>query len=395
VEMQLLLQKNKELDADKVKEFVKKCNNPRILIVYFSLEDKCILKNFFDSLAKCLQVPFIGTRVSGTFTLGDGFCDDGVAFVVLCGDFEVNIFSADINLANPSKTIEKVTPEMAGSGLCIAYSANPFKENIKVDAIFRGIQSKYPNMQIFGGISAPKPFVVNNSKIHENAIVFAMIRGLSSSFELESGFKFDEQNSEEYTITHSDEYCIYGINDKSAVEEYCRIQHMRPYFINTLAGLFPRSDMARVLKSISKLNTVIYEGVLGMCIHALGAEIEKDKAEILFAVELNEKNNQLVTQSYKANGTILKRLKTSREEQLAVYDRLQERIPRGDAVLINSCQCGLFWMDFDLKNLEQKLKKFKTPYLIAYVYGSLGAKTNQKGPKNILHAGVIKALTFK
>ncbi len=396
MDMCVIVQRGRELDAGKVMEFIERKRKAKLAIVHSSLKDEVATLDFFEQLVRNLKVPFVGMRVSGTVTPKEGYCEDAVAIAILYGDFDVKVFHESIDSGDPEKTANKIIPQLEGWNLCLVYSANYFKETVKVDSILRRVQAAHPDLQMLGGVSAPPPIIATNEKVHKNSMVLVAVNGLGFEFGIDSGFKFDETMGDKFVITRADEHHIYEINGKNAVEEYSKIQHMRPYFINMLANLFPRPDAARVMKLVSKLNKVIYEGVLGMCIHVLGAKLDGNVAEILFAMELDEKKNCMVVQSYKPKGTVLRRLATSPEEQLLVYERLYQRFPNAEAMIINSCHCRLFWFDFDFEALEKKLRRVKYPFMVSYVYGGFGAYLPYKGPEqNVVHGGVVKALVFK
>ncbi len=393
--MQILVQKKNELNAEKAIEFIRNCKKSKLAIVHSSVRNGVDFLNFFDVLVRKLKIPFVGMRVSGTLTQ-EGHSEDSVAIAVLCGDFDMRVLHERMNYEKPEDTAELMIPELKDHNLCLIYSANPIKRDILVDAILRGIQASNPDLQIFGGVSASPPILVTNEGVHEDTMVFIPLKGVDFDFEIDSGFRFDESKDTKFVITKSDEHHIYEIDGKNAVEEYSKIQCMRPYFINMLANLFPRPDVARVMKLMSRLNKVVYEGVLGMCIHVLGAELDGKTAEFLFAMELNEKGDYMVVQSYKPKGTVLRRLSTSPKEQLSVYERLYEKFPKAEAMIISSCYCRLFWFDFDFRALEKKLKRFKCPFMVSYVYGGFGTRLPYKdSEKNVLHGGTVKALVFK
>jgi len=278
----------------------------------------------------------------------------------------------------------------------LVYSANYYNQNVLLDAILRRVQSACPKLQLFGGVSAPLPLMATKDGILEDSITCVSINGVDFDFEIDSGFKFDESRDDEFIITKADEYHIYEINGKDAVGEYSKIQCMRPYFINMLTTLLPRPNTARLMRLVSKLNRVLYEGVLGMCTDTIGSNLDGKVAEFLFAMELDEKKNRMIVQSYKPKGTVLKRIVTSPKEQLAVYDRLYDKFPEAKAMIISSCHCRLFWFDFDFEALEKKLKRFKCPFMVSYVYGGFGTSIPLKGiEQNVVHVGTIKALIFK
>jgi len=397
MDMKLIVQKKDKPDAEKAIKFIEKYKKAKLAIVHSSIKDEVVSLDYFDHLVKNLKTPFIGTRVSGTVTPKEGYCEDAVAIAVLCGNFDVKVFHEPIDFKDPEKTANEIIPRLEGSELCLVYSANYYKQNVFIDAILRRVQYKFPDLQIWGMVSAPPPIVVTNEGIHGNTMVFAAINGPDFYFDLDSGFKFDENEDTEFVVTRADEYYIYEIEGKNAVEEYSKIQHMQPYFINMLHNLSSRPDVVKLFKILSKLNEVLYEGIMQMLMKPLGTDLNGGVAEILFALGLDEKNKRhMLTQSYKTKGSVLRHLSTSPKNQLAVYDRLYKRFPKEKAMLVSSCGMRPFWFNFDFEALEKKLSKFKYPFLISHVFGGFGTDLPYKGlEQNVVHGGTVKALIFR
>lgn len=395
VELKILVQWKEELDVGRVVDFVSSFESPRLVLVYSSVRDDVVSSEFFGSLVRGLDVPFVGVRVSGVVTNG-GYVEDSVVVGVLCGGFGVKVFRERIDYGGLEGTADRIISRMGKDSLCLIYSANYYNQNVSLDAILRRVQSACPGVQFFGGVSAPPPVVVTDEGVFEDSVVFVSLDGLDFGFSVDSGFRFEGGGGNEFVITKSDEHCIYEINRRNAVEEYSKIQCIRPYFIDMLARTLPRYDVASFMRMISQLNRVLYEGVLKVCIHALGCDLDGTVAEFVFAMKVDEKNSRLVVQSYKPAGTVLKRITTSPKEQLEVYDRLYSKFPEAKAMLISACNCSIFWLDFDFESLEEKLKKVKYPFILSYFYGGYGTNIPYTGiEKNVVHVGTTKALGFK
>ncbi len=396
MDMCVIVQGGKELDARKVIEFIERKRKAKLAVVHSSLKDEVATLDFFEHLVRNLKVPFVGTNVSGTVTPKEGYCEDAVAVAVLCGDFDVKVFHEKIGYEEPEKTVNKIIPQLEGWNLCLVYSANYYKKNVFLESILRGIQNAQPDLQIGGNCSSPPPSVATPEGIFKDHIACAALRGIDFDFAIDSGFKFDETSDDKFIITRSDEHYIYEINNKNAVEEYSKIQHMRPYFINMLHDLTSRPDVVELYKILSEMNKVLYEGILKTFTTPLGTDLNGKAAEILLALELNEKRRHILAQSRKSTGTVLKHIVTSPEDQLAVYDRIHEKTPNAKAMLVSSCAMRTFWFNFDFKAVEEKLKRFNCPFLLSYVFGELGAYTPYKDPnQNVVHGGVVKALIFR
>ena len=398
MDMQLLVQKKDKLDAEKAIKFIEKCKNAKLAIVHSSIRDEVVLLDFLEHLVRNLKTPFVGTRVSGTVTPNEGYCEDVVAIVVLCGNFDVNVFHESIDFQNPEKTTERAIPHLNGCGLCFVYSANHYKQNVVLDAILRGVQNSYPKLQIMGAASSPPALVAINDGIYDDHLVLVALNRINFDFVVDSGFRFDENYNDKFAITKSDEYHVYEINNKDALDEYSKIQHLRPYFLNMITKyVLTRPDIANILTILSKTSKVMYRGLVRIGINVLGSEVKGGLIEPAFVLELNEGDKRYVLmQSYRPVGTLLKRLKTSSQDQLAIYDRLYVKSKAANSMFVLSCAAVPIWIDFDFKALEKKFKRFKCPFLLSYVFGEFGAKLPYEGiEQNVVHGGVVKALIFK
>ena len=395
VSLKVLVQRKNELDVDKINEFIKGIPDAKVVLIYSSVSDERLSKSFFRSLAGGLSIPFVATRVSGTVT-NEAYVEDSVVAAVLCGGFDVRVFCERIIYDEPGRTAEGFASRLGGWELCLIYSANYYDRNVLLDAVLRGVQGAHPRLQFFGGVSAPPPIVATKDGVFEDHVACVSINGAGYNFEIDSGFRFDRDRDDESVITKSDEHYIYEVDGRSAVDWYSGVQCMRPYFINMLASMLPRPNTSKLMKRLSGLNEALYRGVLAVCVHTVGCDLGKGVVEFLFTMDVDEKKNRMVVQSYKSEGTVLKRIMTSKEDQLAVYGRLHGKFPKAKAVIINSCHCSVFWLDFNFKTLSEEMRKFNCPVVLSFVYGGLGATMPYGGTdKNVLHVGTIKALGFR
>jgi hypothetical protein len=384
------------VDAGKVAKFLQDCKEAKLMLIHSSLKDDTLTRNFFLDLLKKIKVPFVGTKVSASAT-NEGYFEDAIAVAVLCGDFEVKVFTEKLDYEDVEGMVERIAPKLDDATLCLIHSSNYYQQNAYVDAILRRIQGRQPKMQIWGITSKPQPLIATKAGTQENFISFAAIKGLDYAFHLDSGFQFDEKRDSNYEITQADEYHIYEIKGRDAVDEYSRIQHMRPYLLNTILNLTSRPDAVQLLEVISKLNTVLYESVIKTTINPLGTDLNGKAAEILLALHLEEKGRRsILTHAYKPQGTILRHLSTTPENQLAVYDRIQENSGKEKAMLVSSCAMCPLLFNFDTKALEKKLKTIKYPILVSYVFGEYGTNLPYKdGKQNLVHGSVVTAITLK
>ncbi|MFB6089372.1 MAG: FIST N-terminal domain-containing protein [Candidatus Aenigmatarchaeota archaeon] len=398
MEMKVHVQTKEELDATKIIEFIDGCKDGKIAIVHSSVKDENDFRNFFEYLVENLKLPFVGMRVSGTITPEEGYIEDAVAVAVLCGDFEVDVFSEEIDFDDPQKTVDKTIPKLEGKDLCIVYSANYCRQDIFLDFILRRVQDKYPEMQILGGVSAPEPVVVTSEGISEKDIVCIGISGLEYDFELYSGFEFDPKSDDVFTVTKSDDFYIREINGKIASEEYSKIQHVRPYMLNMITKyILSKSDISKAADSLYKMGDMIPSAMPKVVTNLLGDELENGQVEAIAVLEMGEdRDDYVVFPSYKPEGKVLKRTMSFKEDHLNVYDKACERYRDSKAMLMVACSIIQFYIDFDFGSVAKRLKKLKCPYMVSFTFGEFGATLPYKGlEQNVVNGVTVKVVGFK
>jgi len=391
------VQGSDEVDAEKAKEFIDSCLDAKLVLIHCSVRDEKTSEKYFKELIKELDTPFLGVRVDGTATQ-EGFVQDAFVYGVLSGEFQVEVFTEKINYDDLDETAENIATKLENWQLCITYSSNFLVDDVKLDYILRRVQERNPNTQITGGVSAPKPIVATREGLSRDKIAFALIKGVEFNFHMDSGFQLDENSNLEFEITKADDLRIYKINHKPAVDEYCRIQHMRPYMLNRLVGLSIKPDTMNLLRTLSELNEVLYEGVLKTTFNILGAEIQENIVEpvFIFKAETEESKKYLITGSYKPEGTLLKKMTTTKKQQLNLHNKIIQKHPQTKAMIIDLCSCRQFWYNFDQHALEKELKKIPCTFMTSLVFGEFGTKLPYKNKKtNLLNLGTIKALVFK
>ena len=395
--MKTFVQGKDELDVGKARDFIESCDNAKLVLVHCSVRDEKTSERFFKELINEVDTPFLGVRVDGTATR-KGFYQDVFTYAVLCGDFEVEVHEEKINYDDLDETADNIAAKVGGWELCITYSSNIIFDGVKIDYILRRVQERNPNTQIAGAVSASKPTTATKKELSENKIIYALIKGVEFDFHMDSGFQLDENSDLEFEITKADDFHIYEINGKNAVEEYCRIQHIRPYMLNKIMELSIKPGTVALLKTLSELNEVLYEGVLKTIFNILGTEIQENLVEpvFIFKAETEETKKYIVTGSHKPEGTLLKRMTTTKKQQLEIYNKITQKHPQTKAMIIDSCSCRQFWYNFDQKALKKELKKINKPFIMSLVFGEFGAKLPYKNKKtNLLNLGTIKAIVFK
>ncbi|MBN2014440.1 MAG: hypothetical protein JW778_04615 [Candidatus Altiarchaeota archaeon] len=394
--MRLLVQRRGELDSAKAVDFIDGCPKAKVALVHASLKDEVALLDFLQYLVDNLKTPFAGMRVSGSAT-NEGYYEDAVAIAVLCGDFEVNVLHEKINLQNPEKTAEKITPKLDEYDLCLVHSANNYKQNVMIDGILRRIQNNHPRLQIIGGASSPPAIVAAKEGIYNDHITLTAIKGQKTELKIYSPCRIDEASQDEFVITKADEYNIYEINGRDAVEEYSKIQHIRPYFLNMITNyILNRSDILKVVKALANASGTLREGLLSLGINLIGAKNRENIVEAALILELNEEGRRYVRiQNYKPEGTTLKRVKHTIEEGTKAFDQLAEYSEDKNSMLIIAC-AAIFWIYADLDNIKEKLKKIKPAFLFSFVFGEFGATLPYQGlEQNVVHGAMVKALASK
>ncbi len=397
MELRTFVQGKDELDTEKAKEFIESCLDAKLVLIHCSVRDDKISERFFKELINELDTPFLGVKVDGTATR-KGFSQNVFTYAVLCGDFEVEVHSEEINYDNLDETADNIADKLNGWELCISYSTTSLFEGVKLDYILRRVQERNPNTQIAGGVSAPKPIVATKKGLAENEIIFALIKELETEFYIDSGFQLDENSNLEFQITKADELHIYKINHKPAVDEYCRIQHIRPYMLNKIMELNLRKDTLGLTKKILKLNKTLYDAMIKAAFSLWATKQENNLTEILAVCKLVKEGdkNYMIPFTNTPQNTIFKRAITSKEEQLEVYNHLIEKNPKAKATLVTSCYVSQLWFNFDYNTLVEKTKKIPYPHMISFFYGEYGTQIPYKNKEtNVLNAGTIKALVFK
>jgi hypothetical protein len=343
-----------------------------------------------------LKTPFVGTRVSASATQ-EGYFEDAMVIGVVCGDFDVNVFHEKINFENPEETANRMISTLGDPNLCFIHTASHYKQNVIMDGILRRIQTSRPHMQIIGGASSPPAIIAVKDGVYSDYIIVAALKGEDTDFKILTACKIDEASKEEFTITKADEYHIYEINGRDAVEEYSKIQHIRPYFLNMITNyVLNRADILKVVKALGKASGTIYDGLLSLGINLIGAKNRDGVVEPALLLELNESGRRYaLIQHYMPEGTVLRRVKHSSEEGKKAFDALAEYSKDKKAMYVIVC-AAIFWVYIDFKDLKKRLQKIQSTYMLSFVFGEYGATLPYNGPEqNVVNGATIKALAFK
>lgn len=390
--LEVLVQGKDELDVQRIIEFIEGCMDPELVLVYSSLRDDFLCLDVFRQLVESVEAPFLGARVVASATR-DGYLEDGVVVGVLSGDFNAKAGKISVDYDNLDGTVEGLVKAAGDSKLVLAYSANLLPQDVFTDYIMRHTQSRLPDTQFIGGVTAPEPMIACNEGVFKEGLVYATVSGLEFDFSLDSGFTFKEDDDREYVVTKADEFYIYELDGEDAVEKYSKLQHMQPYMVNMLASTFTKIDMAQLLDKLANTSETLYEGVLKGVAKVLGKRMQKNMVEIVPSLKLSD--NKFLSHNYTPEGTRLKWIDNKPENHLAVYDRILEKHPKASAYLISSCFMQLYWSNFRTQEIQDRLSKLKAPYIVNFLCGEIGTTTPYKNPKeNVLNGGTTKTLAL-
>ncbi len=393
----MLVQKG-DVDAKQAVSFIKKCPQNKFLLFYSSLLDDGLFASLQKYLSENVGIPFLGTKTTCFVTKKEGYCEDSVVYMVFCGDFEVSVFHEKIDYVSPEKTAVNMVNQIGllKPDLCLVYSSNYYKDNNAMDAVLRRICDKFPQTQFSGGVSSPKPFIALNEGTFEDTLALAMITGLTARVGLDTGFVYDKSSGKELKVTESDELRIYGLNDKNAASEYSKTQHIMPYLLNTLSNMLMRPGNERTVKRLADTNPHIYSGLLRFCIEGFGNILCEGIAEPMPVLHIDEKKGYITPNNHVVEGTVLKKVITSREDQLEVYDRIAKRFPDASFILMCSCAYGLLWAEFDYEGFAQRLKNYKSDAVLSFTYGEFSTYTRErKLNNNVAHGATVASLFIK
>lgn len=390
--LKVLIQRHGEVDVEGVVDFISSLDSPRLVLLFSSIEDEFVNLDFFQAAMGKIKLPFLGVRVIDCASK-EGYSEDLLLVVVLCGDCKARVLSTEIDCSNPDITANQINSAIGAEELMITYSANVAKNNAWVNYILKTVQKKNPALQIFGGVCGNPPFIATADGVFNNRLGYVLIDGLKFDFEVDSGFKFLNDGSK-HVVTKSDEYYIRELDGVTAPEKYCRIQHVQPYFLNMFSNLFVKPKCGKLMRALSKTSTTMYEGVMKMGVKLLGSEICANVVEILSCMELGK--DYILSQNNRRVGTVLQRVTTSPEDQLNTYDRLKNKAKNPKAIIVSSCFMCACCFDFKFDRLKEKLGQFNCPIVVIYGWGEIGAPLPpKKSDGNLLHGGVIKSLIIK
>ncbi len=394
--MKLLVQKSNQLNVSRIVEFIGNLEDIKLILIHSSIKKQNKLDSFFNTFKKKITVPFLGLKVSGSLT-NIGYFEDSIVVACLCGNFGIKMLNELIDMDDPQKTVDKISPKIPESQLCMAFSATIFQEGAKVDFILRKIQSKHPYMQICGGASSPPPQIITNMDTVENQLSLIFFERLKPEFRINTGFYFNRKD-DEHIITKSDNSNIFEIDNKNAVNQYSQIQHVKPYFINMLVKyVLERSDFPPLLDKLFQANSILRDNGSQIYRDLLGVQQDKCIVEPIFVVEADDKKTQyLKINTYKPTGTIIKHVTITKQRRLSQYKKIIKQTKYAKAVICASCATEQSWIDFDYKRLYEIFKDCSFPFLVSYVFGEFGAKIPYTDKENnIVQGGTIKTLIFK
>ncbi|MFC2162707.1 FIST N-terminal domain-containing protein [Candidatus Altiarchaeota archaeon] len=380
-----------ELDSSRIIEYIRSVHDAGLVLCFSCIDDKFSNLDLFKNLIENVDPPFLGVRVVG-FAIESGYYEDSILVCVFSGNFNASVGSLKIDYDNPDKTAGLFSEKISSEKLMLVYSSNHPKRDSWVNSILKQVQNSNPDIQIAGGVSGNPPFIATKEGIYADHIAYVLLDQTDFSFILDSGFELMEETPS-YTVTHSNDYYMLKIDGEPASLQYSKIQHIQPYFLNMLSNLFAKSNFTKLMKRLSQTSDVMYEGVMKFVVTLLGREIAPGKAEILACFELDDES--LLAQSSFPPGTTLKRIKTTPEDQLAVFERLDDKSTDSGVLLINACLMCAYWMDFKFDKLVEKISKLDKPTIVIFLWGEFGTEVPYIEDKNLLHGGTVKTVLLK
>jgi len=394
VELKILVQRRVELSVDKVVDFVSRVSGVHLVVFHCSIVDDGVLEGFVRELQGKLSVPFVGVRVSASLT-NSGFHEDSVVVGVFSGDFSVKVYHDKLDFDNPERTIEAVVSKLPEKGLCLAYAASFPTKGVYLDHILRDVNSRRPGLQFSGIVSSVMPFVFSNDGVFREDLVYCVMEKVGFDFMLASGLEF-QKDGKEYAVTKASEYAIQGIDGMNAVSLYCGLKHVRPYFVNTVVGVSGGPDWHKMLRSLSVANETIYEVVVKGTMDLMGSLTAKGLVEVTFILNFDESKSEWLTLAYRPVGVKLRWIENKAENQLALYAKINEKLGNSRFIFGHECVYRLLWMNFRIKDIEKKATDFKSPLMLSYGYGEIGAYLPYTDVNvNLLHGGIMQVLGFR
>ncbi len=368
-ELKVLVLPKSKAKIKNVNDYVSNLENPQIMLVFSSLHDEIISANFFSSLIEESSLPFMGVRSSGVIS-SEGFSEDSVAVAVLCGDISYKLVVEKLDYDNIQETTQAVLRRLSGGDACIVLSASNIRKCLKVNDVLRETHHAFPKMVLWGGASVSPHVVVTREGIFEDTIAFLEINGVTADFHMGAGFTFKE-GSKEYKITRCDSNHVYEIDGEKAPEEYSRLQHMRPYMLNTISNIVTRHDVTKTYEKLSHVNKNMSESILRTIAKFLGV---KHPNGVIEAWSINYIDDDFLQPSvYLPEGTPLKWVESTPHSQQAVYDLVVERFQASKGVLVSSCLLRQFYINFEYDKVWEKIAQLSRPFLIIYLAGEIGA----------------------
>ncbi|MFH1834587.1 MAG: FIST N-terminal domain-containing protein [Methanobacteriota archaeon] len=393
MELNVLVQSVGNLSVGAINDFIFSSDSPRLVLVYSCIKSDAQCIGFFEELVNGLNLPFVGTRSTGVFT-PKGFVKDGVVVGVLCGDFKVDVFRQSLGFDDMDNVVDTLSPKINGKKLCLVHSANQYPVNIVLDELLRRLNSRSPDTQFVGGVSAPNPMIASREGIFNNMVVFTILEGLSPEYGMYTGYTLDD-DSDEYAVTKSDNRSIREINGENAAKFFSGMYHVRPYFWNMVTSLTSKSGLAELFSGLAKANKNMFNIIIRGSLNPPALKLRDGTVDPLYVLTIDEAESRLNICHYMREGSILKKSSSSEEELLKVYDKLCRDFKDAKSLLIFKCAMLPILYDLRHDKVSGKLRKLKMPLLLVYAWGEIGAPTPFNEKKDYaLHAGSLQALGF-
>ena len=304
-----------------------------------------------------------GSVVDGSFVC------NGVVVAVFCGDFDFRISAGFVDFEDLGASSELLQSSLTSNDLCMLFSSLDVKDVGCMNQILSSVHNFKPDVSFWGGQSVSPKTIVTNDGMFENYFCAICISGLKSKIKMYTGFSLDKSSSC-YTVTKSSFNRIYELDGENAAEKYCLIQKMKPWLLNSTAGLVMRHDISKLMKNMANLNKTLYDGILKSMVKLLGFKIN---GRLVTAVGVTHVDNDYIKVAVDVpEGTELCITNSSEESQLSVYDDILKDYAESKCLLISSCLLRQYYIDFNFDEVVKKLDKLNAPYLLNYFGGEYG-----------------------
>jgi len=377
-------------DKDNILSFISSLHSPKFVLVFNCLSDSFSCLEAFQECVDGLDVPFLACRCSGCIT-PVSVVEDGLVFVGVSGDFEVDTFDVGFDFEDLDGVSEAVLEYLGDSGTLMVFSPTRVTDAPKLNYVLDKVHAEKPGVLLWGGVSVDPHIVASNNGVFEDRLVCAYIKDADFSLNMDTGFSLDK-SGKPLEVTKSDMFFISEMNGKNAEDEYCSTIHVKPYLINSVTKLVTRFDAPRTFNKMSKLSKTMYEAILKSTVKLYGYT---EKNGITESVGITgARDGKIISAINVPQGTKIYPTISDKETHLAALDRIADKHEDSEALLIASCLLRQFYINFDFEEAKRRLDALGKPYVLAYMGGEVGVGANEE-LESIHHNCSIQVLGLK